>query len=105
MFLLRSEYHWGTWVAQSVQHLALDFGLGHDLTVHEIEPCVGLCADNKEPAWDSLSLSLPLPCLLAHALSGSLKINIFLKSDAALRVERSTISIQCNQFWRNTYAT
>ena len=44
--------------------------------VHGIEPCVGLCADSVEPAWDSLSLpplSLPLPCLCS--LSLSLKIN------------------------------
>ena len=37
----------GTWVAQSVKHLILDFG--SDLTVHEMEPQVGLCADSREP--------------------------------------------------------
>ena len=39
------------------------FDSGHDLTVCEIEPRVGLCADSVEPDWDSLSflLSLPLP--------------------------------------------
>ena len=45
-------------MAQSVKHLTLDFGSGHDLTVRDIEPHVGLCADLKEPAWDSLSLFL-----------------------------------------------
>ena len=62
---------WGTWVAQSVKCLTLDFGSGHDLTVHEIKPCIGLCTDSPEPAWDSLSLSLPLPHLCALSLSVS----------------------------------
>ena len=53
----------GTWVAQSVQHLALDFVSGHDLTVCGFKSCIGLCADSAEPAWESLSfpLALPLP--------------------------------------------
>ena len=46
-------------VAQSVKCPTLGFGSGHDLTVHELEPRVGLCAGSSEPAWDSLSLS---PC-------------------------------------------
>ena len=49
---------WGAGVAQSVKRLTLDFGSGHDLTVHEFEPCIGLCSDSEEPAWDSLSPSL-----------------------------------------------
>ena len=28
---------------------------------HEFESCIGLHADTAGPAWDSLSLSLPLP--------------------------------------------
>ena len=40
----------GAWVAQSVEHLTLDFSLGHDLTVRGFEPHVGLSADNTEPA-------------------------------------------------------
>ena len=58
-------------MAQSVKCQALDFGLGHDLTVHEIEPCIGLCADSAEPAWDSLSpsLSAPPPFMLCLSLS------------------------------------
>ena len=47
----------------------VDFGSGHDLMVCGIGPCVGLCADGKELAWDSLSLSLSAPPLFAHALS------------------------------------
>ena len=58
------------WVAQSVKRLT---GSGHDLTVHELEPRVRLCADSSEPGvcfgfcvsslsapLHSLSLSLPL---------------------------------------------
>ena len=54
------------------KHLALDLSSGHDLTVHEFESHVGLCADSTESAWDSLSpfLSAPPP----HACSLS-KIN------------------------------
>ena len=42
--------------------LTLDFGSGHDLTVREFEPHFGLCVDSTEPAWDSFSPSMPLPC-------------------------------------------
>ena len=45
----------GAWIAESVKHLTLDFGSAHDLMVCEFEPHIGLCADNVEPAWDSLS--------------------------------------------------
>ena len=54
-------------MAQSVKHPTPDFGSGHDLTVREFEPHIGLCADSAEPAWDSLSL--PAPILLALTLS------------------------------------
>ena len=50
----------GAQVAQSMKRPALDFGSGLDLTVREFEPHVGLCADDVEPAWDSLSPSLSL---------------------------------------------
>ena len=51
----------GTWVAQSVKLLTLDFSSGPNLQVRETEPHIGLCADNVEPAWDfSLSISLCL---------------------------------------------
>ena len=39
----------GTWVAQSVQPLTFDFSSGHDLRVHELKPCIGLCTDSTEP--------------------------------------------------------
>ena len=57
-------------MAQSVKHPTLDLGSGHDLTVPEFEPCIGPLADSVEPAWDSLSLHLPL-----LMFSPSLKIN------------------------------
>ena len=56
-------------MAQSVKLSTLDFGSGHDLTVHEIEPHIGLRADSTEPAWDSLSPSLSSPPLMTHTCS------------------------------------
>ena len=41
---------WGAWVAQLVEHLTFDLGSGHDLTVCEVKPSIGLCADSVEPA-------------------------------------------------------
>ena len=55
----------GTWVAESIKHLTLHFGTGHDLMVCGFEPCIGLCADSVEPAWDSLSPTLSAPPLLS----------------------------------------
>ena len=52
---------WGTWVAQSVNYLTLDFSSGHVLMVREFRPCVRSCVDSAEPAWDSLSHSLSAP--------------------------------------------
>ena len=49
-------------MAQSVEHPTVNFGSGHDVTIHEIEPRIGLCADGAGPAWDSLS---PPPSLSA----------------------------------------
>ena len=48
-------------MAQLAERPTPDFGSGHDLTVHEFEPHVGLCADNMETALDSLSPSLSAP--------------------------------------------
>ena len=63
----------GTWVAQLVKGLTLDFGSGNDLTISEIKTQ----AVSIEPDCDSLSPSLPLSC--SHSLSLclclSLKIN------------------------------
>ena len=71
-------------MAQSVECLTLDFGLGHDLTVRVFEPCVGLCDDSAESAWDSLSPSLSAPPLLVlpFFLSQNKKINLKKKKKA-----------------------
>ena len=60
-------------MAQSVKLLTLAFSSGHDLTVCEFKPRVGLCAEGAEPAWDSVSPSHSAPPCLS--LSLSLKIN------------------------------
>ena len=61
----------GTWVAQSVKHLTLDFGSYHDLTQF-VRSCPTLgSALSMKPVWDSLfpSLSLSLcPLLLVLSL-------------------------------------
>ena len=61
----------GVWVAQAAKWPTVDFSSGHDLTVPELEPQDGLCADGAGPAWGCLPLSLPLSCLLFI----SLKVN------------------------------
>ena len=55
--------------AQSVKRPAFDFDSGHDITVHEFEPRVGLCADSSELPWDSLSHFTPSRLKLTHSLS------------------------------------
>ena len=70
----------GTWVAQSIERLTLDFGSGHDLMVREFEPPVRLRAGSTVCLGLSLSPSLPLSLSLslsspAHARALSLKIN------------------------------
>ena len=57
-------------MVQWVKFPTLDFSSGHDLSVRDVEPCIGLCTDCKEPVWCSLSLPLSLPSP-AHALSCS----------------------------------
>ena len=63
-------------MAQLVKGLALDFSSGHDLTVCESEPCMLLCTDSVEPAWDSCSPSLRHSP--DHVLALSLKINKYI---------------------------
>ena len=67
-------------MAQSVEPPTLDFLSGHDLSVREFQPHIGLHADSAEPAWDSLSPSLsafpPRVSACVLSLSLSLKINI-----------------------------
>ena len=60
------------WVAQLVECLALDFGLGHELTVPGIEPYIELALlPGAFLGSLSPSLSLSLPCVLACTLSCS----------------------------------
>ena len=70
----------GSLVAQLVKHPTLGFGSGHDLTVCEFEPCVRLCADTVEPAWDSLLPSLSGSLPLALKLINKLKKESLLRS-------------------------
>ena len=51
----------GAWVAQSVKHLTLGFGSGHDLTVCEFESSVRLHTNETETPSDGLSPSLSAP--------------------------------------------
>jgi len=51
-------------VTQSVGHLTLDFGSGHDLRAMRSSPMLGSALDT-EHAWDSLSLCPPPPLLLS----------------------------------------
>ena len=60
----------GSWMAQLVKRLTLNFGSGHDLMVREFEPFVELCMEGMEPAWDSLSPQL------AHTLAISISLSI-----------------------------
>ena len=53
-------------MAQSVEHVTLDFGSGHDVCFLGFELRIGLCTDCADPAWDSLSLPLSL-CACAHS--------------------------------------
>ena len=70
---------WGAWGLSRLSVTTLGFGSGHDLTVHEFEPHVRLCAAHAEPAWDSLSPSHSAPPLHWLSLSLSLKNKHFLK--------------------------
>ena len=62
-------------MTQLLKRLTLGFGSHHDLTVREFEPCVGLCTDGAEPAWDSLSLLLSVP-FPTHSVSLSLSLSL-----------------------------
>ena len=54
-----------------------DLGSGHDLTVCEFKPRIGLSAVSAESAWDYLCLR-PSPSLLALSLSLSLSLSVLL---------------------------
>ena len=61
-------------MAQWVNQPTFDFGSGHDLTVHGIEPCIQLCADSNG-AYLGFSLLLCLSLAHTHVRALSLKIN------------------------------
>ena len=62
---------WFKWV----KRLTPGFGSGHDLTVHESQPCFGLYAESAEPGWDSRSPSLSLSASPLVSLSLSLSLS------------------------------
>ena len=53
----------GTWVAQSVGHLTLDFHSGHDLRILRLRLHKELCIQ-QGVCWDSLSPSTSAPPLI-----------------------------------------
>ena len=59
-------------MAQLVKHSTPDFGSGHGLMVHGMEPHDGLCADTVECDQDSLILFAP-PLLLLSLFQNKLK--------------------------------
>ena len=65
-------------MALSIKHPTLGFSTGHDLTVCEIEPQVGLCTDSVEPAWDSVSPPLSAYTLLMLCLKINKLTKMFL---------------------------
>ena len=75
-------------MAQSVEHLTLDFGSAHDLTVRETEPRVGPCDDSEKPAWDALSPSLSLPLPQSRALSLALSLSLSLSKINTKRIHK-----------------
>ena len=65
------------WVAQSVEHLTLDFGSGHDLTVHGIQPHSGPHAGHGDCLGFSLShLSAPSLLSLVRVCALSLPLSV-----------------------------
>ena len=80
-------------MAQSVKHPTPDFGSGHDLTVPEIEPRLGLHTNSAKPAWDCLSLPLSALPPLAHARALSLSLSkINIKNFFLIKFKKTYIS-------------
>ena len=68
--------------------------------VCEIEPCIGLCTDSIEPAWDSLllSLSAPPPLMLFLSLKINLKnVKNFFKNPMIISIDAETASDKVHQ--------
>ena len=66
----KNKLGWGAWVAQSVEHLTLDFGSDHDLKVVGWSLRMGPQSVGNLPDSQLFLSPLPLPCLtLTHSLS------------------------------------
>ena len=86
----------GTWAAQSVK---CDFSSGHDLTVREFKPHMGLSALSTEPTSDP-PLSLPLPPTHRLSLSLSLsKINTHFLKKSAFPFEKTVSGVLWDILW------
>ena len=81
-------------MAQLVKRLTPDSSSGHDLSVHEMGPHVGLCADNMKLAWVlSLSRSLKINKLktkLVFYLESTKKICVLNAVTAFLNSQEKT---------------
>ena len=76
VLFLQKIYLRGAWGALLVRCLTLDFGPGHDLTVLEIEPRVGLCAVSLGFSLSPFLSLCPSPAwALKHNLSLSKQVN------------------------------
>ena len=65
-------------MTQVVKRPTLDFGSGHDLTVCELEPRIGLCPHCSEPALDPLSPSFWPSPTRTLSLKNKLTLEMFL---------------------------
>ena len=79
-------------MAQSIEHLTLDFSSGHDLVLPGFEPHAAFCADSSEPGACfrfclslSLSLSLSAPPLLVLSPSLTVKNKLINKRENMTR--------------------
>ena len=50
------QHHWGLLEMYILGHLGASVSQASDSWSQQIEPCIRLCADSVEPAWDSLSV-------------------------------------------------
>ena len=79
-------------MAQSVKHVNLDFRSGHNLMVHEFEPCIRLCTDDADLAQNSLSLC-PSPLMLT--------LKLFKKN---VKERKKTVKKMMNSFLKDSSA-
>ena len=76
----KNGWGWGIWVVQSAECPTLDFCLGRDLMVRELEPHVGLWPERRAYLGFSLSLfAPPLHTVFVCAFSLSLSVSLSLK--------------------------